>query len=344
MMKLKPAVVVFVFLFIAILIIPTILVLPFAAETEGGKLTDNLQEQKEPEFDWEKKLKEASTIEVSVYREEKDQIDVLPLENYIVGVVAAEMPAEFQEEALKAQALAARTYLVKHLLNDTPSALLKGADIGDTVTYQAYKDKEQLKEKWGADYNKYLEKISKVVYETRGQIIVYDGKPITAQYFSTSNGYTENAEDYWSNPFPYLKSVESPWDLESKEYEAKITMSVEEFTEKLGVKIEGSNIGEVISRTEGHRVEKVRIGNKEFTGREVREKLGLRSTDFVWERKGNEIVITTKGYGHGVGMSQYGANGMAKEGKNYEEILKHYYQGVKIAESKDLLKELVAKK
>ena len=339
MKQVKPIVTVVVFLFAAILLIPSLLVLLFPSSPTKGKLLRD-----EPDFDIETALKEESKVDVAVYRTEKDVVETIPLEEYVVGVVAGEMPANFEEEALKAQSLTARTYIIRQMMLAEPDASLKGANVSDTVNHQVYKDEEQLKEKWGLDYKKNLGKIRKAVYETRGQIITYDGEPITASFFSTSNGYTENAEDYWSNPLPYLKSVESPWDLESKEFLKKQTFTVEEFERKLGIRLQGSDMGKILSRTPGQRVEKVSIGGKEFTGREVREALGLRSTDFTWERKGNEIIVTTKGYGHGVGMSQYGANGMAKEGKTYEEIIKHYYQGVSIVEAGSYIDKYLAKK
>lgn len=339
MKQVKPIVFVAAILFAAILLIPSLLVLLFSPSPTKGKLTGA-----DPELDWETLLKEASTMEVSVYRSEKDEVETIPLEEYIVGVVAGEMPANFEEEALKAQSLTARTYIIRQLMYTEPEGLLKGADVSDTVTHQVYKDKEQLKEKWGIDYQKNIEKIQAAVYETRGQIITYDGEPITASFFSTSNGYTENSEAYWTTPVPYLKSVESPWDLDSKEFIAKQSFTVDEFQSKLGITLQGSDLGKILSRTPGNRVEKIQIGGKEFTGRQVREALGLRSTDFTWERKGNEIIVTTKGYGHGVGMSQYGANGMAKEGKTYEEIIKHYYQGVNISAADTYIEQYLANK
>jgi stage II sporulation protein D len=288
-------------------------------------------------------LTEASAVEVSVYRSKSGEVERLPIEHYVVGVVASEMPAEFEIEALKAQSLAARTYIVKQLLSDQEFGLVNGADISDTVSQQVYKNEQELKDLWGPDFQQKMEKIRKAVYETRGQIIVFENQPITAAYFSTSNGYTENAEDYWSNAFPYLKSVESPWDVDSPKFNGEKVIAVTDFEKQLGVKISGSQIGEIVEWTKGHRVAKVRIGGKEFSGREIREKLGLQSTDFTWEKKGTDIVIRTKGYGHGVGMSQYGANGMAKEGKTYEDIIRHYYQGAEITDSKPYLEKMVAR-
>lgn len=320
----KAIIIVIVLLLLAVFIVPSLLVLPFS-EKVSGKLKERIETR-----DLLALLEETSPLEVSVYRTAKDEVEELPLEKYVLGVVASEMPADFEEEALKAQALTARTVIVKQLLSDTEIGLLKGADIGDTEQYQVFKNEEELREQWGLNYQKNIQKISEAVYETRGQIITYDNKPITAAYFSTSNGYTENSESYWSHAYPYLKSVASPWDVESPKFEDQVTIPVKEFEEKLGVTLKGDHVGEILERTPGNRVARVKIGDKEFTGREIRERLNLRSTDFTWERIGDDIIITTKGFGHGIGMSQYGANGMAKEGKTYEEIIQYYYQGVEI--------------
>ncbi|WP_334110123.1 stage II sporulation protein D, partial [Anoxybacillus sp.] len=159
----------------------------------------------------------------------------------------------------------------------------------------------------------------------------YNNEPIEAAFFSTSNGYTENSEAYWQNAFPYLTSVESPWDEQSPKFYEQVTFSVREFEQRLGVTLpKDGSVGKVIARTPGKRVALVDINGKQLTGREVREKLQLKSTDFTWTRQGHNIVITTKGYGHGVGMSQYGANFLAKQGKTYKDIVTYYYQGVRI--------------
>ncbi|MDV2887480.1 SpoIID/LytB domain-containing protein, partial [Alkalihalophilus pseudofirmus] len=141
----------------------------------------------------------------------------------------------------------------------------------------------------------------------------------------------ENSEDYWPGAIPYLRSVSSPWDKNTEKFIFKKEFSVKEFEARLGVKIgSGKTIGKITVRTKGKRVAKVNFNGKILSGKDIRTKLDLRSTDFAWERKGNNIVITTKGFGHGVGMSQYGANGMAEQGKNYKDIVKHYYTGVQI--------------
>ncbi|MCI1589299.1 stage II sporulation protein D [Heyndrickxia oleronia] len=316
--------------------IPTLLVLPYSSGKASGKLDDNVKKPKSNIV--------TPSIEVSVYRDQSQKVETLPLEEYVVGVVASEMNADFEEEALKAQALAARTFIIRHLLLGGNSDLPEGANITDTISDQVFKNKTELKKQWGDEYNWRLKKITDAVKATSGEILTYNGTPIDAVFFSTSNGFTENSEEYWSSAIPYLKSVESPWDKKSPKFQSQKTISVTDFESQLGVKLNGTDIGAITSLTKGKRVSTVMIGGKQFTGREVRSKLNLRSSDFQWIRKGDNIIITTKGYGHGVGMSQYGANGMAEKGMNYKEIVKHYYQGVQIDSTKPFLEKVTAKK
>jgi stage II sporulation protein D len=339
MMKFKPVLLLAGILFVVILMIPTILVLPFGEEKVSGKLEENVVA---PTTAQPQKADAGPAVEVAVYRTAQEKVEKLELEEYIIGVVASEMPADFEKEALKAQALTARTYIVRKMVSG--EKMPQDADVGDTQFYQVYKNREELKKLWGADYDWKIKRIEEAVKETSGQILTYNQAPIDATFFSTSNGFTENSESVWSGSLPYLKSVESPWDKESPKFSGQEVISISEFQSKLGVKLsDHTTIGEVTERTVGKRVGKVKIGGKEFTGQEIREKLGLMSTDFTWERKGDKIVITTKGYGHGVGMSQYGANGMAEEGKNYQEIVQHYYQGVEITASDSFITTLTAK-
>lgn len=340
-MKLKPIVVIAAVLFVVTLMIPTLLVLPFSAEKASGKLGEEEIQKEEIE------VEEAAgpVVEVAVYRSTQKKLENIPLEEYIVGVVASEMPASFEKEALKAQALTARTYIVKQMMIEEREALPEGALVTDTVWHQVYKSEAELKKQWGLDYKSRIKKIREAVNETRGKILTYDGQPIDATFFSTSNGYTENSGAIWPNTLPYLKSVESPWDLKSPKFDGQNVFTVADFQSKLGVSLPGDGtVGKIIEKTEGNRVGKVDIGGKVLTGKEIREKLNLKSTDFTWERKGNNIVVTTKGYGHGVGMSQYGANGMAAEGKTYEEIVMYYYQGTEIASANNYLNKITAKK
>ncbi|MDY7224254.1 stage II sporulation protein D [Halalkalibacterium halodurans] len=273
-----------------------------------------------------------SELAVHVFRSQTESVESVPLEEYVVGVVASEMPAEFELEALKAQSLTARTFLLKQLLEPNDIELPEGAMITDTEMHQVYQSEAELKERWGKDYHWKIARIKQAVSETAGQVLTYDGTPITAAFFSTSNGYTENSEDYWKSEIPYLRSVESPWDQQhSPRFIGEKVLSVEEFQERLGVTLpDDGSIGSIVARTEGGRVAKVNINGTEISGRVVREELELNSADFQWKRQGDNIVIETKGWGHGVGMSQYGANGMALNGSTYQEIISHYYQGVEI--------------
>ncbi|WP_409343746.1 stage II sporulation protein D [Paenibacillus sp. MBLB4367] len=289
----------------------------------------------------------AKSLIVPVYLTKEQRIDRIPIESYVRGVVAAEMPVEFEAEALKAQALAARTYIVRRILEkDTSSVPVKGAWVTDTVAHQAYLTDSQLEAQWGAEaYRQNAAKISSAVEETKGLILTYDGKPITATFFSTSNGYTENAEDYWSEAIPYLRSVKSPWDSKlSPRYRETITMPYSEFARKLGIggsvaassAVSGSK---TLETSDGHRIKQIKIGGKLFSGRQVREKLGLNSSQFQFKLKGKDVEITTTGYGHGVGMSQWGANGMAKEGKTAEQIVTYYYTGIQIESDASYLEQ-----
>lgn len=293
-------------LFIFIVGIPTALVLPF-----------RIQE------DTEKVLAKESSISVPVVRSEQNKIEEVALEEYVVGVVASEMPADFEMEALKAQAVAARTYVMK--------SMQESGEITDTINNQVYKSEEELNEIWKDEYKEKLSKIEEAVNSTIGQVMTYHNELITAFFFSTSNGYTESAKDVWGEDVPYLQSVVSPWDEDTKRFLVKEVIGEQEVEDKLGIHINNGQVGEIISYTEGKRIAEISIGDKIFTGKEVREKLGIRSADFQLEKRGNEVNVTTKGYGHGVGMSQYGANGLAKEGKSYRDILHYYYQDIEIA-------------
>lgn len=250
----------------------------------------------------------------------------LALEDYLVGVVAAEMPAFFNVEALKVQAVIARTY-TKKLINS-------GRKITDDVTTQAYKSDDELKRMWGNNYNMYYNKIKKAVLSTKEKYLTYNGELIDAVYHSTSNGYTEDASFVWGNSVPYLKIVTSPWDTSASTFQRNVDVSFEELSNKLGINFDEESVIEIISRDDSGRISKIKIGNKELTGTLARNLIGLRSSDFDITINTSSVTFTTRGYGHGVGMSQYGANGMANSGYTYEQILKHYYYGVIITDFK----------
>ena len=320
MKQLQPIIIIVAIFLVLTFLLPTLLVTPTISSSK-----------EEPQTKKEALKEKEEVTEVAVFRYATNEIETIPLEEYVTGVVASEMPAEFELEALKAQALTARTYILNQLLHGDKTSLPEGADITDTTAHQVYKNKEEVSKIKG------WKKIHQAVEETAGEILTYDGKPITAAFFSTSNGYTENAEEYWQNQIPYLKSVESPWDKHAPTFEVQTKIPLNEFQQKLGITLTGDELGEIKKRTTGKKIAQIELAGKTFTGREIREKLNLRSTDFTWEQKGNEIMITTRGYGHGVGMSQYGANGMAKEGKDYRDIVTHYYKDIEIVRADDIL-------
>ncbi|UUZ91247.1 stage II sporulation protein D [Paenibacillus sp. P25] len=287
------------------------------------------------------------SLSIPVFMTKENRTQQIELEDYVRGVVAAEMPIEFEPEALKAQALAARTYIVKRLLDgDKTNVPAPGALVTDTITHQAYVTDEELRSRWSPDvYAANMDKLKQAVEETRDMVITYQGKPIEASFFSTSNGYTENSEDYWNDYIPYLRSVPSPWDVKlSPRYKETVTLTGRELQQRLGLSAAvpvttGDGAGmKVLERSQGHRIKKLSVGGKTFTGREVRERLGLNSSQFQWSWKDGAWQFTTFGYGHGVGMSQWGANGMAKEGRKAEEIVKYYYSGIEIGRASNLLK------
>ncbi|RTR32973.1 stage II sporulation protein D [Robertmurraya yapensis] len=336
MIKMKPFALLAAVLFVVTIMIPTLLVLPFMEKSSGNEV------EATPKVEVDATQ---PAVEVAVYRSGQEKVEKLPLEEYLVGVVAAEMPADFELEALKAQALSARTYTVDWLMSGSKAEVPEGidADISDTENNQVYKNDEELRKQWGKEYSWRIKKIKEAVAATSGQILTFEGDPIYAAFFSTSNGYTENSEDYFQETLPYLKSVESPWDVNTEKFHGQTIIQVTDFEKKLGVKIgESAEVGKILERTKGNRVAKVDINGKQLTGKEVREGLGLKSSDFTWERKGDKIVINTKGNGHGVGMSQYGANGMAQEGKKYDEIVQYYYNGATIDTTKTLLTKITA--
>lgn len=260
-------------------------------------------------------------------KRENGVIDNVLLEDYVIGVVAGEMPASFDMEALKAQSVASRTYVLKKIIDNVDMEY----DVVDTVSNQVYLDDDELKEKWGINYTKYINKIRMAVNETSMEYLEYDGKVISAMYFSTSNGYTEDSGVIFQSSLPYLKSVESSWDKEvASAFYSSISISLQEFYDKLDMEYNKNLVVEILEKSDSNRVIKLKINGKSFTGKELYSKLRLRSYDFELVQLGSNVLINTKGYGHGVGMSQYGAYGMAKEGYNYKEILEHYYGGTKL--------------
>jgi stage II sporulation protein D len=212
-------------------------------------------------------------------------------------------------------------------------------DVVDTVSNQVYLSEEELKTKWGNNYDKYIEKIKKAVQETSMEYLEYDGEIIDAFYFSTSNGYTEDSGVIFRKSLPYLQSVESSWDKEvAQAFYSSTSISLQEFYEKLGLEYSSDLKVEVLNRSDSNRVVSLKINGIEFMAKDVYIKLKLRSYDFEFVQVGNNVIINTKGYGHGVGMSQYGALGMAKNGYSYKDILSHYYSGSELVKIKFITK------
>ena len=258
----------------------------------------------------------------------KGVISSIELEEYIVGVVAVEMPASFNVEALKAQAIAARTYTVKKA-----SA---GKTLVNSTSDQVYNTVDEMKAKWGSSFNTYYNKIKSAVSSTKGLVITYNGKYIDALYCSMTNGKTEQPEYVWAYSYPYLKCVSSSWDKNVKGFEVVKNLEYATVSKALGQTVTRDTVIEILSYTVSGRVDKIKIGDKTYTGVEIRTKLGLRSTDFTIVLNDNNISVTTRGFGHGVGLSQYGANEMAKQGYTYDKILHHYYTGITISKCEKL--------
>ena len=276
--------------------------------------------------DDEIKFKYNNNMSVRVKQEDNDEIINVPFEEYIVGVLAGEMPVSFELEALKAQAVAARSYVMKKMEYNKD----KEYDVVDTVMNQVYLDNDHLKKAWKDDYTENINKIKTAVLETSNQYLVYDGKVIDAMFFSTSVGFTENSEEVFTSKLPYLRSVSSTWDTISPVFEVNYTFELKEFYNKLNLDYQDELILEKVKTTSTGRIKEIKINDVLFTGSEVVNALNLKSNHFTITQDKDKIYITTKGYGHGVGMSQYGAQAMALEGYTYDEILKHYYQGTEI--------------
>lgn len=285
-------------------------------------------------------VEEKKIESIKVYNSSTKKVESLLLDEYVKGVVAAEMPAEFHIEALKAQAIAARTYAISRSIKyenghpDHPDAPLCSG-----VHCQAYLSLEDLEKIHGVSWvENYWSKIEDAVESTARLVIYYEGQVIEPLYHSTSGGMTEDAIDVFSVDSPYLKAVLSPYEEEAPRYRSITNLTVDEFINKLKGKYPDININKdnfyekikLIEKTDSGRVKTLAIDEVIINGRDIRDLYNLNSTNFqiMYDKNLNLIEIETYGYGHGVGMSQWGANGMAKQGKSYEEILKHYYTGI----------------
>ncbi len=295
-------------------------------------------------FGHENPLPKAETqpdFAVTLYRTQSKKIQEIPLKEYLCGVVAAEMQANYEGEALKAQAVAACTYTLyryeyqqEHA--DTNSAH-SGAYVCDDFTHcKSYLSKKEARQRWGKDwFDRYYSNIEAAVEQVYGQVITYEGQIINAVFHAISSGRTESAENVWGTPIPYLVSVDSAADTTASGYETSVSFTFEEARRRLtemGITV-GENPKEWFSPPllgSAGSVESVEIGGKVIPATDLRKTFGLRSTAFAITVDDDNITFTVHGYGHQVGMSQNGANELAKDGKTYAQILQHYYSGVKI--------------
>lgn len=269
----------------------------------------------------------------------KGQVITMPFKEYLIGVVAAEMPAVYHKEALKAQAVAAYTYAIRSVLSErqNPTPTLQGAAITDDNTrHQGYLTLEQMKEKWGEDFDNFYNKIKDAVDEVENLIVAYQGSPALTVFHAISSGKTEAANTFWAEPTPYLVPVESEGDPLSPQYSTSTVLTKEKFAEIAktitGVTLDDDAalwVGE-IEKTESGTVTSIVIGGVSLTGAQVRAYYSLRSPAFTITYANNSFTFKTTGYGHGVGMSQYGSDYYARKGMTYDEILKHYYSNTDI--------------
>lgn len=265
------------------------------------------------------------------------EVQEIALDEYLYGVVAAEMPANFEKEALKAQAVVARTYTIYKIINGSKH---DNADICDSSNCcQAWISKEKRFEKWNEEERENnWGKIVSAVEETKGKIITYDGEPINAFFHSNSGGTTETATNVWGGTnYPYLQVVTTSGEDAYTQYNSEVTLTKEEVIEKIkeyhsDIEIDflDENAIKILENTESGRIKTIKLGNLEVSGTEARQIFGLKSAMFTVTIDGDNVIFKVCGYGHGVGMSQTGADSMAKLGNNYEEIIKHYYTGVEI--------------
>ncbi len=273
---------------------------------------------------------------LAVYNHQSGQIMTLGMEDYLVGVVAAEMPAAFEPEALKAQAVAARTFAYSRLWSESAAADAPYRLSTDPAVCQAWISDEDMHSRWGRQYAANREKIVQAVAQTQGEIITYQGKVIEPLYHaSCGGGHTESARDVWGNDRPYLQSVACEHPPE-EHTQVKTTLSLAELDQKLGsdASVTAASGGSpssslaIIASSASNRVLEMRIGSHAYSGSRVRQALGLKSTLISFSQDGDEVTFTTNGYGHGVGMCQYGADYYAEQGWDYQAILKHYYTGI----------------
>ena len=273
-----------------------------------------------------KEKKETSDDVFRIYNHETEKITEMKAEDYIFGVVAAEMPALYDKEALKAQAVAAYTYAC---YNRTANKEKEYDVSTDYNTSQSFITEEQAEKKWGSKAEDYKKKIKTAIKEAKGYTVKYNGEIILAVYHAISSGKTEDSANVWGKEYPYLKSVDTSFDTDAENYCATVELTQKELKEMLGEKIDEKAspkdyFGD-LSLSKTGLVKEIEVCGNKYTGASIRELLELRSSNFTVNYKDEKFIFKTYGYGHGVGMSQYGANCLAKNGKNFKEILCYFY-------------------
>jgi stage II sporulation protein D len=273
---------------------------------------------------------------IMVYDTKAEALISMPLERYVERALAAEMPTSYGLEALKAQAVAARTRAVAGHCARYPEANV----CTDSACCQAYLDDAGQRVKWGLSYPLLRAKLERAVVDSAGKIITYDGKPILVLYHAISGGRTEDVELVFSEPLPYLRGVDSPGEEFGSKYKGRVSVTREEFIKTINdalpeaalnvVELESQT--EILRRSESGRALDIRVGGVNMDGRRMRGLFGLNSANFTITFTTKDAVFDTIGYGHGVGMSQVGAEAMARGGADYPNILTHYYTGVSIAD------------
>ncbi|MGI5874812.1 MAG: stage II sporulation protein D [Bacillota bacterium] len=276
------------------------------------------------------------TDTVTLRRCETEREERLPLEEYVVGVVAAEMPASFEPEALKAQAVIARTYALAKLSSDSGE---EGVLCDDPGHCQAFEDSEDLAASWGTAFEEKYRRITDAVSSTEDMVLTYRGELARTYYHSTCGGETASAKEVWGEDIPYLRGVSCDWDRDAPRYRETVEIPFAEVIKVFGAVSASASAGAegnaevlpvVSGETESGRAAAVSCGGVSLSAADFRAALALNSTRFSWELDGETLRVTTLGFGHGVGLCQYGANGMAKEGKDFREILSHYYPGTEL--------------
>lgn len=265
---------------------------------------------------------------ITVMSSSSGETSKIEMREYLIGCVAAEMPAQYHPEALKAQAAASYTYARRTMQTGDETADITD----DTGKHQGYLNKEQRKELWGSSFEANESKVGASVDAVYGNVITYDGEVALTVYHSVSAGATQSADELWGSDINYLQSVASPGDKLSPDYAQKVTFTESELADLLGVDTDESGIGEV-EYTEGGYVSRIEICGENLSGADVREKLSLRSNCFDAVYDDGEYTFEVRGHGHGVGMSQYGADYMARQGSSWQEIIGHYYPGTVISET-----------